>query len=79
MTSHMRTRLVGSSPVVGSSRKSTGGRVDQAGGQVEPAPHPARVALEHPVGGVGEVELGQQLGRPGPGPRRGAGRSAGPP
>ncbi len=27
ITSHMRTRLVGSSPVVGSSRKRTGGRV----------------------------------------------------
>ena len=58
---------VGSSPVVGSSRNSTGGRVISDAGQVQPAAHAARVALQHPVGGVGQLELRQQLGRPGPG------------
>jgi hypothetical protein len=40
---------------------------DQAGRQVQPAAHPARVRLGHPGGGVGQVETGQQLGRAGPG------------
>ena len=66
MASHTRWRLVGSKPVVGSSRNSTGGRVMRSRRQVQPAPHAARVALEHPVGRVGQLELGEQLGRPGP-------------
>ena len=69
MASHTRWRLVGSRPVVGSSRKSTGGRVIRLARQVQPPAHAARVALEDPVGGVGQLELGQQLGRPGPGRR----------
>ena len=36
-------------------------RQDQGDGQVEPAPHPARVVLHRPVGGVGEAQPGQQL------------------
>ena len=67
---------VGSSPVVGSSRNSTGGRVISDAGQVQPPAHAARVALQHPVGGVGQLELRQQLGRPGPGRRPGPCRTA---
>src|SRR5262249_12424768 len=37
----------------------------QAGGEVEAAAHAARVLLEHPVGGVGQVELPEELGGPG--------------
>ena len=48
--------------------------------QVEPPAHAARVALHHPVGGVGQLELLEQLGRPGarrrPGPCRRARRPA---
>jgi hypothetical protein len=40
---------------------------DEARGQVEPAAHPARVGLGGPVGGLVEVEPGEQL----PGPRAG--------
>jgi len=38
----------------------------QAGGEVEPAAHAARVGLHHAPGGVGEVEALEQLGRPHP-------------
>ena len=38
----------------------------QAGGQVEAPAHAARVALDHAVGGVGELEQLEQLGRPAP-------------
>src|SRR5204862_2457229 len=41
-----------------------GWAVDQGGGQVEAAAHASRVRLDRPVGGVGEVEALQQLGRP---------------
>ena len=34
--------------------------------QVEPAAHATGVALDDPVGRVGQAELGQQFGRPGP-------------
>jgi hypothetical protein len=51
---HMAMRLLGSNPVVGSSRKSTGG-------EVEPATHAARVRLGQPRGGVDQVEALQQL------------------
>ena len=37
---------------------------DQAGGQVEAAAHAARVALDHAVGGVVELEQAEQLGCP---------------
>ena len=42
----------GSRPVVGSSRKSTGGRATSAGGEVEAPAHAARVGLHEPVAGV---------------------------
>ena len=71
MTSHIPARPRGSSPVVGSSRNSTGGSATRAPAQVEPPAHAARPALDLAVGGVGEVELLQQLVGPGP-----AGRGA---
>ena len=61
MTSHRSLRLCGSRPVVGSSRKSTDGPGHQGRGQVEASAHPARVGLEGPVAGVGQIELHQQL------------------
>ena len=39
----------------------------QGAGQVQPPAHAARVALQHAVGGVGQLELRQELGGPGPG------------
>jgi hypothetical protein len=45
------------------------GAADQAGRQVQPAAHSARVRLHGPAGGIGQLEAGQQLGRPGPGLR----------
>ena len=39
---------------------------DQGHGQVEPPPHPARVGAGQLAGGVGEVELAEQVGRPAP-------------
>ena len=36
----------------------------QGGGQVEPAAHPARVGLERPVAGIGQIELVEQLDGP---------------
>ena len=51
----------GSSPVVGSSRNSTGGDEDQARGEVEPPPHPARVLRHRPAARVREPEALQQL------------------
>jgi hypothetical protein len=62
----MRSRLVGSSPVVGSC--------DHAGGEVEAAPHASRVPLHDAVSGTGKVELLEQLARPGT--RRGAPKAA---
>ena len=43
--SHSSLRLCGSSPVVGSSRNRTGGRGDEAGGEVEAAAHAAGEGL----------------------------------
>jgi hypothetical protein len=43
------------------------GARDQAGGQVQPPSHAARIGLHRPEGGVGEPESGQQLARPAPG------------
>ena len=48
----------------------------QRAGQVQPPAHAARVALDHPVGGVGQLELRQQLLGPGPGRRPGPGPTA---
>ena len=41
------------------------GRDDQAGGDVQPAPHAAGVRLDQPVGRFGEGERGQQFLGPG--------------
>ena len=60
---HMVWRLGGSRPVVGSSRKITGGRAHQAGRQVEPAAHAARIGLDPPARRRRQVEPGEQLGR----------------
>ena len=46
------------------------GRDDDAGGDVEPAPHAAGVVLDEPAGGVGEAERLEQLGRARLGRRR---------
>ena len=70
ITSHIACRLRGSRPVVGSSRKSTTGRADEAGGEVEPAAHAAGVGRHPPPAGVDEVEAVQQLGGPARGPPR---------
>jgi hypothetical protein len=64
ITSHIRALLVGSSPVVGSSRKHRWSR-EQTGREVQAPAHPARVPLHDAVSGVGETELVQQLCRPG--------------
>ena len=66
MTPQRSLRLWGSRPVVGSSRKRTGGPRHQCGGQVEAPPHASGVGLEGAVGGVGQVELVEQV----PWPRR---------
>ena len=56
------------------------GRVrHQRGGQVEAAAHAARVGLEHPVAGVGQPELLEQLVGPPRRHLRGSGGRAGPP
>ena len=66
--------------VVAALRVETGGRLveeedgrpgHQGGGQVEAPPHAARVGLERPVAGVGQVELGRAAPRPAP-PTRGS-------
>ena len=75
--SHTSLRPRGSSPVVGSSRKSTGGAEDQAGGEVEAAPHAAGVLLDRLAAGVGEPEPLQQLVGPRPAAGRGRGGRAG--
>ena len=51
--SHTWLRLRGSRPVVGSSRKSSSGVHDDAGGDVEPPAHAAGVGLDLPVAGLG--------------------------
>ena len=50
----------GSSPVVGSSRNSTGGARIRLAAR-SPPPHPARVLLDRLGAGVGEPEPRQQL------------------
>ena len=52
------SRLRGSSPVVGSSRKSSRGRSIMPDGQVETALHPAGVGPGPAIGGLDEIELG---------------------
>ena len=59
MTFHRSLRLWGSSPVVGSSKRTVAG--PPGGGQVEATAHPAGVRLEGPVAGVGQVELGEEV------------------
>ena len=54
------------------------GPADQARGQVEAAAHAAGVGLGRPVGGLGEVEPGEQLGARAAWRRAGAGRAAAP-
>ena len=78
ISSHTVSRLAGSRPVVGSSRKRTCGPVDERRRQVEPALHAARVALDAPVGGVDEVDQLEQLLRPARRPRAVECRTAGP-
>ena len=51
----------GSRPVVGSSRNISSGRDDDAGGEVEPAAHAARVVLDEPAGRLGKPERVEQL------------------
>ena len=53
---------MGSSPVVGSSKKTIGELADEAHGDVEPAPHPAGEGGQAAVGGIGEVEVVEQIG-----------------
>ena len=60
-------RPAGSSPVVGSSRKSTSGRQHQPGGEVEPAPHAAGELPHRLAPGVGQPDLVEQLVGPAPG------------
>ena len=66
-------RLRGSSPAGGFVEEQDLGTYDEAEGQVEPAPHAARVGGDAAAGGVGEVEAGEQLVGPRP---RGAGAQA---
>jgi hypothetical protein len=44
-----------------------GRSADQTRGQVEPPPHAAGVGLGQPLPGVGQIELAEQMERPGPG------------
>ena len=60
-SAHRSARDDGSRPVVGSSRKSTRGRVHEREREVEPALHAARVAADLAVGGVGEPDALDQL------------------
>ena len=59
--SHIWPRVRGSRPVVGSSRKISGGRRDQAGGEVEPAAHAAGELRDRLVGRLLEPELLEQV------------------
>ena len=54
ISAHSADRASGSSPVVGSSRKSTAGRCTSPSGDIEPALHAAGVGLHRTVGRVGE-------------------------
>ena len=69
MASQTRCRDVGSRPgrrLVQEQHRRPG---HQGAGQVQPPAHAARVALDHAVGGVGQLELRQELLGPGPGLR----------
>ena len=63
ITPHSSLRPCGSSPVVGSSRNSTGGRCTSAAARSSRRRIPPEYVRDGPVGGVGEVELLEQLGR----------------
>ena len=54
-------RLCGSSPVVGSSRKSSRGSVHEREGEIEAPLHPARVRADAAVGGEDEADALEQL------------------
>ena len=75
--SQTSARPRGSSPVVGSSRKSTAGRVMRRGGDVEPAPHAAGVRRHLAVRRVGDVHRLEQLGGARLRLRRSRGRAGG--
>ena len=64
-SSQRAVRLCGSRPVVGSSRKRIPA-VDEREGEVEAALHPARVAADLAVGGLGEPDPIEQLVLPRP-------------
>ena len=57
ITCHSSVRPVGSSPVVGSSRKSTGGSVHERGGEVEAPAHATGEVAQQAIARVDEVEL----------------------
>ncbi len=60
MTSHSASRCAG--PARSWARRGIAPQgVDEAGGEVEAAPHPARVGAHDPVGGVDQVEALEQL------------------
>ena len=61
-SSHTAARLTGSRPVVGSSRNRICGVVDERRGQVEPAPHAARIRADASIEGVTDVDQLAQLG-----------------
>ena len=60
-SSQTASREAGSSPVVGSSRNSTSGRMDERARQVEAPLHAARVGLGAPVGGLAQPDELEQL------------------
>ena len=70
MTSHISVRPRGSRPVVGSSRKSTGGLATRAPARSSRRRMPPEYVLTGRSAGVGEVELLEQLARPLAGPLR---------
>jgi hypothetical protein len=63
ISSHIARRPFGSRPVVGSSRKMTGGCDMSAAPEVEPAAHPTGIGPHRPVGGIGQLEaLDERIG-----------------
>ena len=64
IVSHRAMRLRGSSPVVGSSRKITGGSATSAAARSRRLPHAARVGLHKPVARLVELEAVEQSARP---------------
>ena len=60
--SHNSSRVRGSSPVVGSSSRSTAAS-RRGSAQIEPAAHAARVLLDRPIGIIGQRDLGEHSDR----------------